>query len=146
MSGGAFDYAYARVDAFADALAERIDDRDLGAFSDETHAALRRIQRLALIAAQLMKEAELLYSADTSDTTFLQRVAKLQRYHDDMMRIRTADSAYAHRLATMLECALLDRVGSWDEGHALLDEYRAAGRSHAEAACYASEEVNDGEL
>ena len=29
----------------------------------------------------------------------------------------------------MLECALLNRLGSWDEGHALLDEYRAACRA-----------------
>lgn len=37
-------------------------------------------------------------------------------------------SAYAHRLAVMLECALLDRAGTWKDGHALLEEYRAALR------------------
>ena len=56
----------------------------------------------------------------------LRRFAELQRDYEDMMRIRSADSAYAHRLATMLECALLNRTGSWNEGHALLDEYRKA--------------------
>jgi hypothetical protein len=42
------------------------------------------------------------------------------------LSMHTIDSAYTHRLAIMLECALLDRRGAWDEGHALLDEYRAA--------------------
>lgn len=37
---------------------------------------------------------------------------------------------YAHRLAVMLECALLDRPGSWDDAHALLDEYRTALRHY----------------
>lgn len=41
-------------------------------------------------------------------------------------RLQSADAEFAHRLATMLECALLNRIGAWDEGHALLDEYRAA--------------------
>ncbi|SDY95216.1 hypothetical protein [Nitrosomonas halophila] len=43
-----------------------------------------------------------------------------------LMRV---DNEYAHRLAVMLECALLDRKGAWDDGHALLDEYRAANRA-----------------
>ena len=33
---------------------------------------------------------------------------------------------YAHRLAVMLECALLDPTGTWNEALALLDEYREA--------------------
>lgn len=37
---------------------------------------------------------------------------------------------YVHRLAVMLECALLDRPGSWDDAHALLDEYRTALRHY----------------
>lgn len=45
------------------------------------------------------------------------------------MDLHAVDCDYAHRLATMLECALLNRLGSWDEGHALLDEYRAACRA-----------------
>ena len=32
---------------------------------------------------------------------------------------------YAHRLAVMLECALLDPNGTWNDAHKLLDEYRA---------------------
>ena len=30
---------------------------------------------------------------------------------------------FAHRLAIMLECALLDPIGTWNAGHQLLDEY-----------------------
>jgi hypothetical protein len=33
---------------------------------------------------------------------------------------------YAHRLAVMLECMLLDPTGAWNESAALLDEYHAA--------------------
>ena len=33
---------------------------------------------------------------------------------------------FAHRLAIMLECALLDPTGTWNAGHQLLDEYRQA--------------------
>lgn len=40
---------------------------------------------------------------------------------------------YAHRLAVMLECALLDPTGTWNDGHALLDEYRQALRQRDEA-------------
>lgn len=40
----------------------------------------------------------------------------------------------AHRLAFMLECALLDPNGSWDSAHELLDEYRQAVRLEHEAA------------
>lgn len=36
------------------------------------------------------------------------------------------EPAFAHRLAVMLECALLNRRTAWDDGHALLDEYRKA--------------------
>jgi hypothetical protein len=33
---------------------------------------------------------------------------------------------FAHRLAIMLECSLLSPAKTWDEAHALLDEYRQA--------------------
>ncbi len=47
---------------------------------------------------------------------------------------------FAHRLAVMLECALLRPERSWDAAHELLDEYRqalhgcegATGLSHME--------------
>lgn len=33
---------------------------------------------------------------------------------------------FAHRLAIMLECALLDPTGTWNDAHKLLDEYHEA--------------------
>lgn len=33
---------------------------------------------------------------------------------------------FAHRLAVMLECALLNPNGAWNDAHKLLDEYRQA--------------------
>lgn len=46
----------------------------------------------------------------------------------------SASDQYAHRLAFMLECALLDPAGTWDAAHILLDEYReAVRREHIEA-------------
>lgn len=41
---------------------------------------------------------------------------------------------YAHRLAFMLECAVLDPIGTWEAAHELLDEYREAVRRDHEAA------------
>lgn len=40
---------------------------------------------------------------------------------------------FAHRLAVMLECALLDPNGTWNDAHQLLDEYRQALRERDEA-------------
>jgi hypothetical protein len=49
----------------------------------------------------------------------------------EAIRLHEVGSAYAHRLAIMLECALLNPMGTWEDGHALLDEYRAACRAAA---------------
>ena len=46
----------------------------------------------------------------------------------EVLALHEVGSAYAHRLAVMLECALLAPTGSWSEAHTLLDEYRAACR------------------
>lgn len=47
---------------------------------------------------------------------------------------------FAHRLAIMLECALLSPEKTWDEAHALLDEYHEAlrQRDHAMGIPYVS--------
>lgn len=47
----------------------------------------------------------------------------------EVLPLHAVGSAYAHRLAVMLECALLDPTGTWNDGHTLLDEYRAACRA-----------------
>jgi len=49
----------------------------------------------------------------------------------EALALHEVGSAYAHRLAVMLECALLDQTGTWTDAHALLDEYRAACRAAA---------------
>lgn len=55
------------------------------------------------------------------------------------LKLKTAGDEYAHRLAVMLECALLDRRGVWDAAHALLDEYRAACRALNEPPTFMGE-------
>jgi hypothetical protein len=40
---------------------------------------------------------------------------------------------FAHRLAVMLECALLDPTGTFNDACALLDEYRQALHERDEA-------------
>lgn len=43
------------------------------------------------------------------------------------LAVRSIDERYANRLAVLLECALMQHDGScWDDGMALLEEYRAA--------------------
>jgi hypothetical protein len=58
---------------------------------------------------------------------------------NDSLRVHTAGSEYAHRLAVMLECALLNRDGTWDDGHALLAEYRRAVRFENEHPTFMGE-------
>lgn len=87
MSGGSFDYAYFRADQFADELGLKIDNtdevNDWGEkpyqFEPATLAKLREIEKLARYTAKLMKEAEWLYSGDTSDESFMSRVAEIEK-------------------------------------------------------------------
>ena len=86
MSGGSFDYACYRVDQFADELGLRLDEFDKkdewgyqpNKFEPETLAKLREIEALARHTAKLMKEAEWLYSGDTSDDSFMMRVTEIE--------------------------------------------------------------------
>ena len=52
----------------------------------------------------------------------------------EVLALHEVGSAYAHRLAVMLECTLLDSTGAWSDAHALLDEYRDACRAACRAA------------
>jgi hypothetical protein len=88
MSGGAFDYAYLKVEAFADDLGLRLDERNKvdqwggkpnEVRSDEAHAKLREIERLARHVARLMIEVEWLYSGDTGEESFMARVAEIEK-------------------------------------------------------------------
>jgi hypothetical protein len=85
MSGGSFNYAYSRVETFVEALesklrrmtAPQVQDSDEDAdedrvpeFSPETRARLAEIARLGEHYAKLMREAEWLFSGDSSEDSF----------------------------------------------------------------------------
>jgi len=86
MSGGSFDYAYFRVARFSDDLQMRIDangesDRwgqKPDHFEQPAIEKLREIVKDAKRTAALMREAEWLYSGDTSEDSFLRRVAEIE--------------------------------------------------------------------
>ena len=84
MSGGSFDYAYARMHEFADDLRNKlaeqgqvVDGWKVGTWEPEVAAKLAEIAALVDHAAKLAKEAEWLYSGDTGEDTFMGRVAKI---------------------------------------------------------------------
>ncbi|WP_186412037.1 hypothetical protein [Candidatus Propionivibrio aalborgensis] len=86
MSGGSFDYAYSRVNQFADELGLRLDEADKvnewgetpNKFEPATLAKLRGIEHLARRTAALMRESEWLYSGDTGDESFMERVKEIE--------------------------------------------------------------------
>ena len=86
MSGGSFDYAYCKVHQFADDLGLRLDEVNAvnewgdkpNKVSEEAHAKLRSIERLTRHVAQLMREVEWLYSGDTGDESFMERVREIE--------------------------------------------------------------------
>ena len=86
MSGGSFDYAFSTVESFADELGVKLDGKDEAdawgfkplQFAPETIGKLREIEQLARRTAMLMREAEWLYSGDTSDCSFMRRVAEIE--------------------------------------------------------------------
>lgn len=86
MSGGAFDYAYSKADAFAYELGNKLDEFDKvndwgekpNSFSAEVMVKLREIQAITTNTAKLMREVEWLYSGDTGENTFMDRVGKIQ--------------------------------------------------------------------
>ncbi len=85
MSGGSFDYAYARMHEFADdlrcKLAEQgqvVDGWKIGTWEPAVAAKLAEIAALVDYAAKLAKEVEWLYSGDTGEETFMWRVAKIE--------------------------------------------------------------------
>ncbi len=86
MSGGSFDYVYCRVAGFADDLQMRIDERERvnewgqtpNNFGPPVIEKLLEISKDARKTAALMREAEFLYSGDTSEESFLRRVAEIE--------------------------------------------------------------------
>jgi hypothetical protein len=81
MSGGHFNYAYDKPAQFADDLENKLDAMDTldkaYEFSAPVVARLRELVRSARYVAAVMKEAEWMYSGDTCEETFLERVEKI---------------------------------------------------------------------
>ncbi len=86
MSGGSFSYAYRRVEQFCEELERRVKQRDFvdewepqpNYVGPEAMIKLREILVLTCRAAKLMREVEWLYSGDTSDESFLERVNEIE--------------------------------------------------------------------
>lgn len=87
----------------------------------QTEAQLR--ERIAALTAEL---AAMRLEAERQGVAALTAECDALR---DTIALHEVGSAYAHRLAVLLECALLDPTGTWGDAHALLDEYRAACRA-----------------
>ena len=89
MSGGSFDYAYFHPQRFADDLRNRIvkrvdgDGDPVGQYSPATISRLLKIALLAERASLLMKETEWLYSGDTGEDTFIDRVDEINSVYDN---------------------------------------------------------------
>ena len=89
MSGGSFDYAYQKAQWFADDLEERLDvtvPENGWTPEPETTKKLREIVKIARYAARLMKEAEWLYSGDTADESFMDRVKEIESSNPPLYR------------------------------------------------------------
>jgi hypothetical protein len=78
MSGGSFNYAYSRVQDFADELALKIEGNDVRDVWGDAHcfpsrviAELSKLATDARAIADRMRAAEWLYSHDIGDETFL---------------------------------------------------------------------------
>lgn len=85
MSGGSFDYAYSRVEQFAEELRAKIanngkenDHGEKCEFSAQTIARLQSIVEDAERTAKLMKAAEWLYSGDTGEDDLAASVADVR--------------------------------------------------------------------
>jgi hypothetical protein len=85
MSGGSFNYAFARLYDFADELSDRLENSDKPneygelpySFDQPTLAKLREILQLACYTADLIHQVEWLYSGDICVDTFMENVAML---------------------------------------------------------------------
>ena len=94
MSGGSFDYAYQKVERFADELAVRLDKcnkkNDYGEtphlYSQPTLDKLREIESHARYTAKLMQEVEWLYSGDNGEESFIKGVEEIERSEDEVQR------------------------------------------------------------
>jgi hypothetical protein len=85
MSGGSFNYEYARMQDFADDLRERltqqgqvVDGWKIGTWEPAVAVKMEEISHIVDHAAKLAKEVEWLYSGDTGEDTFMRRVQEIE--------------------------------------------------------------------
>jgi hypothetical protein len=78
MSGGSFNYAFMAVDRFVEELNVKLDEKQDYFDHANTYQELCDILRSARLTAKLMKEVEWLYSGDTSEESFMQRVMEIR--------------------------------------------------------------------
>ncbi len=78
MSGGSFDYAYLKTKTFADELEAKLHMTEYE-FSDEVRAKLNLILDQTKKTAFMMREVEWLFSGDTGEDSFLERIAEYKR-------------------------------------------------------------------
>lgn len=85
MSGGSFDYAYARMHEFADDLRDMLsqqgqkkDGWEVVTWEPTVAVKLEEISHLVDHAAKLAKEVAWLYSGETGEETFMWRVGKIE--------------------------------------------------------------------
>lgn len=102
MSGGEFDYAFCRVNDFAERLQVKLDTADEvnewgyqpNKFLPATMLKLQEIEQLARYTSDLMREAEWLYSGDTGDDSFQQRVAKIEAEYNKRKNLLVDNFTY----------------------------------------------------
>ena len=87
MSGGSFDYACYRTMQFADELRNKLQEQGKdpsgegwpnATWTSDVACKLSEIAAFADYVGALMKEAEWLYSGDTGEDTFTQRVREIE--------------------------------------------------------------------
>jgi hypothetical protein len=86
MSGGSFNYAYARTIEFGETLRNRLDSQGDGISGDAqpvwkelVSVKLMTIAYAAQVTGAMMKEAEWLYSGDIGEETFLGRIKDIEK-------------------------------------------------------------------
>jgi hypothetical protein len=106
MSGGRFDYAYIRVQNFADELEAWLDQPPGSDCSPEVLARLRELVASSRRHAAMMRHAEWFASGDAGEETFLARAAAIDLRLPQAMQETTAEEqirALADRLAVARE-------------------------------------------
>lgn len=78
MSEEDLDYAWLRVFNFTNKLEELLDKPNED-FKPATIAKLQEIEKTVRLASKLMREVGKLYSGDTGNETFLERVAEIEK-------------------------------------------------------------------